>query len=244
MHEGLRRARLPARGGDDALRDGAATGRSGRELGHRPAAVPLLRRCRPAAAALPRRRGGARGAARARPGRAGRARDLARLGGGRPDGRRADRRRRPLLRRLRRSRRGDLRLRAAALDRADDQDPAGGRADAARQRAGGAGDGRGPRQGEARHEGERDRRALRGPRPRHRHRLPRRSRPRPRLHPGLVGPRHPHLHPDRQPPGPARPADPARDLGLRRRLLERPDQELQPRPTDPRVRQACSTSCW
>ena len=57
-----------------------------------------------------------------------------------------------------------------------------------------------------------------------------------RLHAGVVRPRHPDVHGDRRPARPGKRADPARDLGLRRRLLVRPHEERVPGRAHRRVR--------
>ena len=89
----------------------------------------------------------------------------------------------------------------------------------------------------SRHEGKRGRRDVGGPRPRRGRRTGAAA-----TSPGLVGPRHPHLHGDRRPSCPGERADAARDLGLRRRLLVRPHEERVPgRARRPRTT-SCSTS--
>ena len=140
---------------EDAARTGVDGGR---------ALHPRLRPGRSAAAARAHARRGRRGRARLR---ARRPRALARHAGVRPHGRRADDVHDGVVRRVP----GRGRRDAAARPRAHDQDRAGDRAPAARERDRGGGDGARPRAAAAGDEGGRGRRALAGLRPRRGHRL-------------------------------------------------------------------------
>ena len=127
----------------------------------------------------------------------GRARALARHPGGRPHGRRADDLHAGLVRGLPRRDRRD----PAPERRARDQDRAGDRAHAARERDRLRGDGVLPRASSAGNEGERGGRDVGGVRAQPGH-GPRGRRARARLLARLVGAGDPHLHGDRQPAGP------------------------------------------
>src|SRR3954465_8390807 len=139
---------------------------------------------------------------------------------------------------VRRLRRGRCGRRAAAGPRTRGEDRAGGRADAARERDRGGGDGARPARVAPRHEGERGRGSLGGLRPRRRDGGGGKGRAGARLLPRVVRSRYPHLHRDGRPAGAGARADALRDLGVRRRLLVRPHEERQPRRAGTRLRGA------
>ena len=186
----------------------------------------------------PRPPGAARARARARRRRGPRrARALARHAGDRPDGRRADHLPEGLVRRLaRRSRCG-----AAPRPGASDQDRAGGRADAPRERDRRCGDGARPGRPPAGDDLRAGGGRVAGLRPRRGHRLEGPGRARAPLLARLVGIEHQDLHGDHGRPSRRGRADALRDLGLRRRLLGRPHEEPVRRRALPALRGARST---
>ena len=153
--------------------------------------------------------------------RARRSRALARHAGLGPHGRRADDVHRDWFDALRRRRRRD----AAPRRGARDQDRAGDRAHAARERHRRRRDGALQAGHRAGHDRGADRRRVAGLRPRRGHRLGGQGRPRARLLARLVGAGDQDVHRDDVAPGRRGRADALRDLGLRRRLLVRPHEE-------------------
>ena len=243
--EGLRRRDLPARGRADADRDGAPATR-------RPQRTAWTADVRPFPFYDPRDPRPPAVRAQERCARAAGERDRGRVGLERSQGTQAADRMvgeptvllERLVRRLRRGRERGPRRGAAARARAHDQDRAGDRADAPRERDRARRDGARARQHPPRDARERGRRDVRG-------RTCTRTAPATQgkvelaraLHARLVGARDPHLHRDRPPAGARRRADAARDLGLRRRLLVRPDQERLPGRRCGASTTSCSTAC-